>query len=215
MLSQIDAAVVVGLEKGAWPDPATHPLPSPLVARTSAAKLIASGLFALLLAGMIALILRDNALSDQPFEGWRLWLRIAAAAGMAALGIGVVVAGVKAAVDPKPLVVLDAEGLRAPGLYRDLVPWSEIAVVLHDKPRVKIFGPGRIVMGVRGGERFARVQSVELRPAEDARGLDAVQLPQLLDVPVERLLAALQGHRAHFGRGPTTGQPDLKPPVAS
>lgn len=208
MLSQIDAALLVGLEKQAWPDPAAHPLPSPLLARTSAMKLIASSLFALLLSAMIALMLRDNALSDQAYEGWRLWLRIAAAVGMAGLGVGLVVAGVRAVVDPKPLVMLDAEGLRVPGLYRELVPWSEIAVVVHDKPRVKIFGPGRIVMGVRGGERFVRVESTELRPAENARGLDAVQLPQMLDVPVERLLAALQGHRAHFGRDATTMQPD-------
>ena len=42
--------------------------------------------------------------------------------------------------------------------------------------------------------------SQDLQPATEPGGLDAAQLPQMLNVPVEGLFARIQGYRAHFGR---------------
>jgi hypothetical protein len=189
----------VGAAQQPWPRVADHPLPSPIDAGVSASKLIASGLFAFLLAGMIGIILRENALSAEPYEGWKLWLRIAAAIGIAALGGVILISGIKALVKPAALVSMHPDGLLVPSLYERTVPWSEVQVVIHDKPRVKLFGPGKIVIGVRDGARFGRIESPELKPALAPDGLDAAQLPQVLTVPVEQLLRAIDAHRAHFG----------------
>ncbi|MGE5512113.1 MAG: hypothetical protein ACM31O_12780 [Bacteroidota bacterium] len=208
MLNQTDPTVLVGLHQEAWPDPAAHPMPSPLVAYVSATKLIGSGAFAILLAGMVSLMLQENALSQQPYEGWRLWLRIAVVIGMTALGIGVLIAGIRAIISPKVLVEAGPQGLRAPDLYRDVIPWSDLAVVVHDKPRIKIFGTGRIIIGVRNGERLGRANTTDLKPADNGGTLDAAQLPQLLNVPLERMLATIQAYRAHFGRHGASSLPD-------
>ncbi len=199
MLSKTDAALISTLQPEAWPRPADYPAPVAVAARSSSLKLIASGLFALVLAGMIGIILRDNALTPEAFEGWRLWLRIAAAAGIAALGVVILVSGVASLLKPRFLVSLGPSGLIVPDLFAATLPWSEVRVVLHDKPRVKIFGAGRIVIGVRDGRRFGPSTSPDLQPAITPGGLDAATLPQVLDVPVERLLAQIQAHRAHFG----------------
>jgi hypothetical protein len=204
MLSLADAAVVAAHVGDEWPDPTRHRLPSPLAARDSALKLIGSGVFGLALAAMIALLVRDTA---PAYEGWRLWLRIAVAVAICAIGIALLVTGIRTALKPRLIVRLALDGLHAPDLYREVVPWSEVAVVLHDKPRVKIFGPGRILIGIRGGERFGRVASTDLRPAEAPGGIDAAQLPQLLDARIDRLLETLQGYRAHLGRGGATEAP--------
>jgi hypothetical protein len=205
MLTQMDAALIANARRGPWPSPQDYPLPIPLEARTSATKLLASGLFALGLAGMIALMLYDNAQSAEAHQGWRLWIRILAGLGIAGLGIAILVAGVQALMEPKALTSLAPTGLLVPSLYDRAVPWSEIMLVVHDKPRVKIFGPGRIVMGIRNGGHYGRMTSQDLKPAFEPGGLDAVQLPQMLDIPVEGLFARIQAYRAHFGRGGAPG----------
>ena len=73
-------------------------------------------------------------------------------------------------------------------------------LVVHDKPRVKIFGPGRIVMGISNGSQFGPMTSQDLQPATEAGGLDVAPLPQLLNVSVDGLFARIQGYRAHYGR---------------
>jgi len=208
MLTQTDAALVSRMRREPWPDPRDHPLPAPLEARTSATKLLASGLFALALAGMIAVMLRENAQTAQAYEGWRLWIRILVVIGVAGLGVTILVAGINAIMNPVPLVSLLPAGLLVPGLYSRTVPWSEVMLVVHDKPRVKMLGPGRIVMGIRDGGRFGRVASQDLKPASEPGGLDAAQLPQILTVPVEDLFVRLQSYRAHFGRVGASGISD-------
>lgn len=207
MLTQMDAALVSSARSAPWPAPRDHPLPPPLEARVSAAKLLASGLFALALAGMIVLMLRDNAQSAEAYAGWRLWVRILAVAGIAGLGVVLLFTGAKALVEPRPVVSLMPAGLLVPGLYSRTIPWSEVALVIHDKPRVKIFGPGRIVMGIRGGSRFGPMTSQDLLPASDPGGLDVAQLPPALNVPVQGLVARIQAHRAHFGRNGSSDIP--------
>lgn len=199
MLSQTDAAIAMSRGAEPWPDPAHYPLPKPVEARVSWFKLIASGVFALVLAAMIALMLRDNALSPEAFTGWRLWLRIGAAMGIGGLGLVILYAGIKSLAQPDAVVSIDAAGLQVPALYNRRLPWSEITLALHDKPRVKIFGSGRIVLGVRDGSRFGRGSSDDLQPAAGPDGLDVAQVPQVLDVPVDRLMASIQAHRAHYG----------------
>ena len=206
MLTQMDAALVSSARPAPWPAPQDYPLPVPLEARASAAKLLASGLFALVLAGMIAVMLRENAQSAEAYEGWRLWVRILAVAGIAGLGVVILIAGVNALMQRQPLVSLMPAGLLVPGLYSRTVPWSEILLVIHEKPRVKIFGPGRIVMGIKDGSRFGPMTSQDLLPASEPGGLDAAQLPPVLNVPVDSLFARIQGYRAHFGR---SGSPDI------
>lgn len=201
MLSKTDATIISALQPEAWPRPADYPAPIAVAARSSSMKLIASGLFALVLAGMIGIILRDNSLTPEAFEGWRLWLRIAAAAGIATLGVVILASGMAALLKPRFLVSLGPTGLIVPDLFATTLPWSEVRVVLHDKPRVKIFGAGRILIGVRDGRRFGPSGSPDLQPAIAPGGLDAATLPQVLDVPVDRLLAQIQAHRAHFGNG--------------
>ncbi len=200
MLTQMDAALVSNAQREPWPSPQDYPLPTPLEARTSATKLLASGLFALVLAGMIAVMLHENAQSAEAYQGWRLWIRILAALGIAGLGVAILIAGVNAIMNPGPLVSLGSAGLLVPSLYGRTVPWSEIMLVVHDKPRVKIFGPGRIVMGISNGSQFGPTTSQDLKPATEAGGLDAAQLPQMLNVSVEGLFARIQGYRAHYGR---------------
>lgn len=201
MLSQTDAALISVLQPEAWPRPADYPAPAPFEARISSLKLIASGLFALVLAGMIGVILRDNALSPEAFEGWRLWLRIGAAVGIAGLGVVILASGIASILKPRPLVSLGPTGLSVPDLFATALPWSEVLVVMHEKPRVKIFGPGRIIIGVRDGRRFGPSASQDLQPATEPGQLDAAQLPQLLSVSVGHLLMQIQAHRAHFGNG--------------
>jgi len=191
--------VALGAAQQPWPNPADHPQPSSLDAYASASKLIASGLFALVLALMIGEILRESLASDQPYQGWRLWLRIGAAIGIAGLGIVILLHGIKAVVRPQAAVAMSPAGLAVPGIYTRPVPWSEIAAVVHDKPKVKIFGPGTIVLGIRDGGRFGRVEGPELKPARAPGELDVATLPQMLTVPVPRLLAAVEAHRAHYG----------------
>lgn len=207
MLSQTDAALS-NMQSAPWPDPRDYPMPVPLEARASAVKLLSSGLFALALAGMIGLMLRENAQTAQAYEGWRLWLRIAAVLGIAGLGVTILIAGIKAITDPAPLVSLTQAGLLIPGFYSRTVPWSEIMQAVHDKPRVKLFGPGHVVLGVRDGARFGRIDSQDLKPALGPGGLDAAQLPQILDIPVDGLFARIQGYRAHFGQGGASGNSD-------
>ncbi len=201
MLSQTDAAVLSVLQPEAWPQPADYPAPAPIQARISSLKLIASGLFALVLAGMIGVMLRDNALSPEAFEGWRLWLRIGAAAGIAVLGLVIVASAVASMMKPKVLVSLDSTGLSVPELFAETLPWSEVRAVLHDKPRVKLFGAGRILVGVRDGQRFGPLASPDLQPASEPGAFDVAALPHLLNVPVGRLLGQIQAHRARFGTG--------------
>jgi hypothetical protein len=201
MLSKTDAFVMSTLQPEPWPEPADYPAPATIAARSSSLKLISSGLFALVLAAMIGVILQENALSPAPFEGWRLWLRVGAAAGIAVLGLAIVASGVASALKPKMLVSLGPTGLSVPELFTETVPWSEVTAVLHDKPRVKLFGAGRILIGVREGHRFGPLPSEDLQPATGPGELDAATLPQLLTVPVNRLLAQIQAHRAHFGNG--------------
>ena len=198
MLSQIDAALVSSAPDSPWPSPQDYPPPTPLEVRASVLKLLASGLFALALAGMIALMLYQNA---EAYEGWRLWLRILVVAGTAALGVTILIAAANAVLSPLPQVSLAAAGLLIPGLYTRPIPWSEVRLAVHDKPRVKIFGPGRIVIGVRGGARFGRLESNELLPGTRPGALDAAALPQILDVSVPNLFNRMQAFRAHFGRG--------------
>lgn len=200
MLTQMDAALVSSARLAPWPTPQDYPRPVPLEARASATKLLASGVFAFVLAGIIALMLHENAQSAEAYAGWRLWVRLLALVGIAGLGVVMLVAGVKALTQPQLLVSLTPAGLLVPALYHRTVPWGEILLIVHDKPRVKIFGPGRIVLGIRGGSRFGPVTSQDLKPATEPGGLDAVQLPQMLNVPVEGLFARIQGYRAHFGR---------------
>ena len=201
MLSKIDASVISALRSEPWPQPGDYPAPVTIAARTSSLKLVASGVFALVLAAMIGVILRENALSATPFEGWRLWLRIAAAAGIGVLGLVILGSGVAAILRPRMLISLDPAGLAAPELFAATLPWSDIRAVLHDKPRVKLFGAGRILIGVRDGQRFGPLQGPEVQPAAAPGELDAAALPQMLDVPVDRLLAQIQAHRAHYGQG--------------
>lgn len=189
------------MRQEAWPQPADYPPPVTIAARSSSLKLIASGLFALVLAAMIGVILRDNALSQTPFEGWRLWLRVGAAAGIAVLGLVILASGVASLMKPKVLVALAPEGLTVPELFAATVPWSEVRAVLHDKPRVKLFGAGRILIGVRDGRRFGPLESPDVQPATEPGALDAAVLPQMLNVSVDRLLALIQAHRARFGDG--------------
>jgi hypothetical protein len=200
MLSKIDASAVSALSAAPWPQPGDYPAPVTIAARTSSLKLVSSGVFALVLAAMIGVILRDNALSATPFEGWRLWLRIAAAAGIGVLGLVILGSGVAAILRPRTLVSLDPAGLAAPELFAETLPWSDIRAVLHDKPRVKLFGAGRILIGVRDGHRFGLLQGPEVQPAGAPGELDAAALPQMLDVPVDRLLAQIQAHRACYGQ---------------
>ena len=200
MLSKIDASVISALRSEPWPQPGDYPAPVTIAARTSSLKLVSSGVFALVLAAMIGVILRENALSATPFEGWRLWLRIAAAAGIGVLGLVILGSGVAAILRPRMLISLDPAGLAAPELFAAKLPWSDIRAVLHDKPRVKLFGSGRILIGVRDGQRFGPLQGPEVQPAGAPGELDAAALPQMLDVPVDRLLAQIQAHRAHYGQ---------------
>jgi hypothetical protein len=200
MLSKIDASVISALRSEPWPQPGDYPAPATVAARTSSLKLVSSGVFALVLAAMIGVILRENALSAAPFEGWRLWLRIAAAAGIGVLGIVILGAGVHAVLQPRTLASLDAAGLRVPELFSETVPWSEVRAVLHDKPRVKLFGAGRILIGIRDGRRFGLLQGPEVQPAGAPGELDSAALPQMLDIPVDRLLAQIQAHRARYGQ---------------
>lgn len=200
MLSKIDASVISSLRSAPWPQPADYPAPVPFAARSSSLKLVSSGLFALVLAVMIGVILRENALSPTPFEGWRLWLRVAAAAGIAVLGIVILGSGINSMLRPRALVSLDPAGLSAPDLFAEKLPWSEIRAVLHDKPRVKIFGAGRILIGVRDGRRFGPAENPNVQPATAPGELDAAALPQMLDVPVDRLLAQIEAHRALYGQ---------------
>lgn len=200
MFTPID--VVLAAKAGhAWPSPQDHPTPLPLEARTSAVKLLASGAFALVLAAAMATALYDNAQTDQAYAGWRLWLRVLAAVGIAGLGVTLLVAGVNAVIAPSVPVLLGANGLSVPGLYSRTVPWSEVRLVVHDRPRVRLFGSGRIIIGIRDGARFGRTGSQDLKPATAPGGLDAAQLPQMLSVPPEGLFARMQAYRAHFGRG--------------
>jgi hypothetical protein len=201
MLSKTDAVVISALRQEAWPRPADYPPPVAIIARSSSLKLIASGLFALVLAAMIGVILRENAVSPTPFEGWRLWLRVVAAAGIALLGLVIVVSGIASLIKPKVLVALGPEGLAVPELFAGTLPWSDIRAVLHDKPRVKIFGAGRILIGVRDGHRFGPLPSPDVQPATERGELDAAALPQMLNVPVDRVLAQIQAHRARYGQG--------------
>jgi hypothetical protein len=200
MLSKIDASVISNLRSAPWPQPADYPAPAPLAARNSSLKLVASGLFALVLAAMIGVILRENALSQTPFEGWRLWLRVAAAAGIVVLGLLILGQGVMAILRPRALVSLDPTGLSVPELFAKTLPWSEIRAVLHDKPRVKLFGAGRILIGIRDGQRFEPLDSPDVQRADEPDHLDAAALPQILDMPVDRLLAQIEAHRAHYGQ---------------
>lgn len=200
MLSKLDASVISNLRSAPWPRPADYPPPSPLAARNSSLKLVSSGLFALVLAAMIGVILRENALSPAPFEGWRLWLRVAAAAGIVVLGLVIIVQGVITILRPRTLVSMDQAGLSVPELFAETLPWSEIRAVLHDKPRVKLFGAGRILIGIRDGHRFGRLDSPDVKPADEPNLLDAATLPQVLDVPVDRLLAQIEAHRARYGQ---------------
>lgn len=201
MLSKIDASVISALRSEPWPQPADYPAPVTVAARNSALKLVSSGLFALVLAVMIGVILRENALSSAPFEGWRLWLRVAAAAGIAVLGLVILGQGMITLLRPRTVVSLDPAGLSVPELFGAKLPWSEIRAVLHDKPRVKLFGAGRILIGIRDGRRFEPLESPDVQPADGPGELDAATLPQLLDIPVDRLLAQIQAHRAHYGQG--------------
>ncbi len=201
MLSKIDAAGISALRREAWPQSADYPPPVTIAARSSSLKLMSSGLFALVLAAMIVVILRDNALSATPFEGWRLWLRIGAAAGIAVLGLVILASAIASLMKPKVLVSLGPEGLLVPELFAKTLPWSEVSVVLHDKPRVKLFGAGRILIGARDGQRFGPSASPDVQPATERGELDAAALPQMLNVPVDRLLAQIQAHRARYGRG--------------
>jgi hypothetical protein len=130
-----------------------------------------------------------------------LWLRIGAAAGIAALGLVILGQGVTTILKPRTLVSLDPAGLSVPDLFAAKLPWSQIHAVLHDKPRVKLFGAGRILIGVRDGQRFGLLESPDVQPADEPGQLDAAVLPQLLDVPVDRLLAQIEAHRAHYGQG--------------
>jgi hypothetical protein len=200
MLSKTDAVVVSAMQREAWPQPADYPPPIAIAAYTSPLKLISSGLFALVLAVMIGIILRDNALSATPFEGWRLWLRIGAAAGIAVLGLVILASGVNSLMKPKVLVGLDPKGLTVPELFAATLPWSEVQAVLHDKPRVKMFGGGRVLIGVRDGGRFGPLDGPDVQPATEPGQLDAAALPQVLNIPVDRLLAQIQAHRAHYGQ---------------
>lgn len=199
MLSKTDAFVISAMREP-WPQPADYPAPVAVAARSSSLKLISSGLFALVLAAMIGVILRENALSPAPFEGWRLWLRIGAAMGIGALGIVIVVSGVASMLKPKLLVSLGPAGLSVPELFAATLPWSDIRAVLHDKPRVKLFGAGRILVGVRDGHRFGPLPSPDVQPATEPGEFDVAAMPQLLNVPVDRLLAQIQAHRAHYGK---------------
>ncbi|MFM9847164.1 MAG: hypothetical protein ACKVP3_08385 [Hyphomicrobiaceae bacterium] len=199
MLSKTDAFVISALREP-WPQPADYPAPVAVAARSSSLKLISSGLFALVLAAMIGIILRENALSPTPFEGWRLWLRIGAAVGIGVLGIVIVVSGVASMLKPKLLVSLGPAGLTVPELFAATLPWSDIRAVLHDKPRVKIFGAGRILIGVRDGHRFGPLPSPDVQPATEPGEFDVTAIPQLLNVPVDRLLVQIQAHRAHYGQ---------------
>jgi hypothetical protein len=202
MLKQVDAAVVAALRHAAWPEAADYPLPTPLEARLSWRKILASGVFALFLAVMIGITLHDNAQSAEPYQGWRLWLRVAVVAGCTVLGLIMIASSVQVALRAQPLVSIGPAGLYCPGLYERPVPWSEIVVALHDKPRVKIMGAGRILLGVRDGARFGRTASEEVRRPADSSNIDAAQMPQTLDVPVAKLFEAIQAYRAHFGRNP-------------
>ena len=170
--------------------------------RASVLKLIASGVFALILSAVIAALLYENIAS---FEGWRLWLRVLVVAGTAGLGVTILIAAARAFAAPMPEISLSPDGLLVPALYAQIIPWSEVRLAVHDKPRVKIFGPGRIVIGVRDGARFGRLESNELQPAIRPGALDAAALPQILDVSVPNLFNRMQAFRAHFGRG---GVPD-------
>lgn len=200
MLSKIDASVISALGREVWPQAADYPAPANIAARSSSLKLVSSGLFALVLAAMIGVILKENALSPAPFEGWRLWLRIAAAAGIAVLGLVILVQGAMTMLRPQTLVSLDQAGLSIPELFAETLPWSEIRAVLHDKPRVKLFGAGRILIGVRDGRRFGPQESPDVQPAGAPDELDSAALPQILDIPVDRLLAQIQAHRARYGQ---------------
>jgi hypothetical protein len=201
MLSAETAEVLAGMRPQRWPDPNEYPAPEPLDAYLSWRKLAASGLFALLLAAAIAAILSENAMTAEPYQGWRFWIRVLVAAGAAALGSIVLGSAVQALRRSEPLLSLTSSGLSYPGAYERAVPWSEIALVIHDKPRIKMLGGGQIVLGIRDGERFGRRPSSELKPAPRPGGIDVVQLPQLLDVPVDRLSDRLQAYRAHLGPG--------------
>lgn len=199
MLTEADATII-SRTRTPWPEAKDYPPPTPLEARSSAMKLLASGLFALLLAGMIALVLRENAQTPEAYEGWRFWLRVLIVIGVAGLGVTLLAAGIGAIMNPTPLVALGPEGLFVPSLYARTLPWSNIVLAVHERPRLKMLGTGRIVMAVRDGELFGRTGSTDLKAAGAAGGLDAVQLPQILDVPIEGLFARIQGYRAHFGQ---------------